>query len=149
MVAKSVENDIPEFLALHEVFPAQANNFNIKAFYMHAFKGYVMDQNGYDTLCGKPSLYACTANTLTNDIIEDYVDVVRYNRHILFCPPTFSPGTDAHSYPSLSQAVSSDHYPGDQTGLKLDQYVPVSATFYHELWHLTDGAGITGDPYSK
>lgn len=151
MVAKGVDEDNnPDLVTLGEVFPAQASNPNIAAFYMHAFKGYDMDQNGYDTLCGKPSLYAFTAKPLPDDIVEEYVDVLRYNRHILFCPPTFSSEAgNPHSYPSLSQAVSSDHYPDDRTGLALDQYVPTSATFYHELWHLADATGITSDPYCK
>ncbi|KAF2634389.1 hypothetical protein P280DRAFT_361918, partial [Massarina eburnea CBS 473.64] len=150
-IAKTVDqNGNPDLLTLREVFPVQASDPRIEAFYIEAFKGYDMDTNGYDTLCGKPSLYAVTARPLPNNIVEEHVDVVRYNRHILFCPPTFSPGTGhPHSYPSLSQAVSSDHYPGDKTGLMLDQYVPVSATFYHELWHLADPTGITNDPYCK
>lgn len=71
------------------------------------------------------------------------------NRHILFCPASFSPATGFHSYPSITQAVSEDNYP--VPGLKtasnaLDILLPVSVTLYHELYYLTDNYN-TKDTY--
>ncbi|KAK3941415.1 hypothetical protein QBC46DRAFT_382650 [Diplogelasinospora grovesii] len=148
-----------EFLKLGQVYPAQASNSDINAFYMTAFSGYDFDTNGFQTLCGKPSLYAVTAwpQATPNQLVVDEaeIELAQEGRHVLFCPPSFTPGTGApHSYPSLAQAVSSGNYPtgnqadlGTSKSMPLDKYMPVSATFYHELYHLTDSTGITFDPY--
>ncbi|KAI1464712.1 uncharacterized protein F4812DRAFT_466949 [Daldinia caldariorum] len=141
-----------------DVFPSQASDSRITAYFIEAFKGYNFEPDTEDSLCGKATLYALTARPQPNPdrtiVEETEIEIGEYDRHIVFCPPSFSPGAGhPHSYPSLSQAVSSDHYPKgdpeDRTSgdMKLDQYLPVSATFYHELYHLADAAGITSDPF--
>ncbi|KAJ8121085.1 hypothetical protein ONZ43_g2377 [Nemania bipapillata] len=155
-----------ELLTLDDVFIQEARNPDLNPFFIKATNSYTFDSNGYETLCGKPTLFATTGrpqNTPDSFVYEQYeVTLGLYNRHILFCPPTFhiladDPGyaNAPHNYPSLAQAVSADNYPsgnpGDGTPVtQLDRLLPISATLYHELYHLTDSEELTtDDPFNS
>ncbi|PNY28155.1 Metallopeptidase, catalytic domain protein [Tolypocladium capitatum] len=125
----------------------------VTGFYVEQLKGYVFNEKGYKTLCG--TSYGVTPKTQNpgdKPILNDEGDYIvsRPNRHVLLCPKTFEiKPPAAHTGPSLAQAVSYASYPsGDEkTDDPLDRFVPRSATLYHELYHLTDHDGTTGDPW--
>lgn len=139
-----------EYLKLGTAFLNTVQDPNANAFWFSAFNGYDIDFKGETSLCpenpkdGKRR-FAKTARPASSwpPIFSDGADFTfgRANRHILFCPTSFSPPTGFHSYPSLTKAVEEDNYP--TAGLKdpdesLDKMMPVSSTMYHELYHLTD-----------
>jgi hypothetical protein len=139
-----------EYLKLGTAFMNTVRDPNANAFWFSAFNGYDLDFKGETTLCpenpkdGKRR-FAKTARPASSwpVIFSDDADFTfgRANRHILFCPLSFSPPSGSHSYPSLTKAVEEDNYP--TAGLKdaneaLDKMMPVSSTMYHELYHLTD-----------
>jgi hypothetical protein len=51
---------------------------------------------------------------------------------------------------NLAEITQYDNYPADGVRAQnLDVLMPISSTFYHELFHLTDTPGTpTSDPYS-
>ncbi|EXU98268.1 hypothetical protein X797_008658 [Metarhizium robertsii] len=148
------------YLTVREARPEMAASGKGSAFWLSAFNGYTYPwtlPSPYEKqICGPVKTitrYALTAGRFLPIFISEDVEWGDTNRHILFCPNAFNPGSpkegDPHSYPSLAQAVSASNYP---TGSKsandvaLDRILPVSATFYHELYHLTDD-GETRDPF--
>jgi hypothetical protein len=151
VTARDPETQQPtEYLKLGTAFLNTVRDPNANAFWFSAFNGYDLDFKGETTLCpenpkdGKRRL-AKTARPASSwpVIFSDDADFTfgRANRHILFCPLSFSPPSGSHSYPSLTKAVEEDNYP--TAGLKdeneaLDKMMPVSSTMYHELYHLTD-----------
>ncbi|GFG02374.1 hypothetical protein IFM61606_04649 [Aspergillus udagawae] len=149
-----------EYLNLATAFLETSRNPKANAFWFSAFNGYDLDYKGETSLCpenpsdGKPR-YAKTARPATSwpTIFADDADFTfgRANRHILFCPLSFSPTAGSHSYPSLTKAVEEDNYP--TAGLKdvnaaLDKMMTVSSTMYHELYHLTDDDNTPDQDYS-
>ncbi|KAH6648206.1 hypothetical protein BKA67DRAFT_540016 [Truncatella angustata] len=154
-----VSTDPVAYLTLEDAFPPQASDPKGHAFWMSAFSGYEMDFSGAETLCPTTDengrqRYAKTARpanaypAITDGAVFTFGTA---NRHILFCPVSFSPSDGFHSYPSITQAVSDDNYP--TPGLKtkeqaLDRLLPVSATMYHELYHLTDDDNTKDNYYS-
>lgn len=143
--AVEVSSDPLEYLTLEDVFAIQASKSGSHAFWMKSFNGYDIDFRGEETLCPGANTdgtlrYAKTS--VVPQALDEGVDFTlgQANRHILFCPASFSPD-GAHSYPSIAEAVSEDNYPtaGTKTAdVALDHLLPVSATLYHELYHLTD-----------
>lgn len=121
-----------------------------RAFWFESFKGYDFDYKGHDTLCHPApedgrKRYAKTARPTSSwppiIIPNAEFEFGKANRHILFCPPAFTPDKGSHSYPSLAEVIDEDNYP--IAGLRdpsqaIDKLLPVSATLYHELYHLTD-----------
>ncbi|ESZ91213.1 hypothetical protein SBOR_8387 [Sclerotinia borealis F-4128] len=127
-------------------------------FWISALKGWIFDSNGATTLCGKISLYAATTKRSTASEI-DTVKTNTFDRFTWLCPRAFTPlvGNDGttkatsapHSAPLLSTAVAYDSYPSAGTRIGLDTLALISSTLYHELFHLTDAAQTTADPYTK
>ncbi|KAI9372268.1 hypothetical protein BJX61DRAFT_508117 [Aspergillus egyptiacus] len=145
------------YLSLIDAFTGQRISENTRAFWFDSFKGYDFDEKGYDTLCHPApengrKRYAKTAHHSSNwptiRVSNPEFEFGRANRHILFCPPAFNPDAGFHSYPSLAEAL--DDYP--VAGLRdpdsaLDRLLPVSATLYHELYHLTDANNTPDQKY--
>ncbi|KAL4861860.1 hypothetical protein BDV12DRAFT_190800 [Aspergillus spectabilis] len=143
------ETGAREYLTLGDAFVEPANNPKARAFWFDSFNGYDLDYGGEDSLCAEDPVdgrrrYAKVARPASSwpPIFTDDAEFEfgRANRHILFCPPSFEPG-GSHSYPSLARAIDEDYYP--TAGLRdvsqaLDRMLTVSATMYHELYHLTD-----------
>ncbi|EAL85909.2 uncharacterized protein AFUA_5G03970 [Aspergillus fumigatus Af293] len=143
-----------EYLKLGTAFLNTARDPDANAFWFSSFKGYDLDFSGETSLCAG-NRFAKTARPASSwpVIFSDGADFTfgRANRHILFCPRSFSPPTGFHSYPSLTKAVEEDNYP--TAGLKdenesLDKMMPVSSTLYHELYHLTDDDNTKDQAYS-
>ncbi|KAK7184908.1 hypothetical protein DPSP01_013615 [Paraphaeosphaeria sporulosa] len=144
-----------DYYTLRQVFQTQASTPDMKAFYMEAFKGYDFYTNKYNSLCGDGNRYAATSRYIdraAGNPLVPQVDITSATRNVIFCPTSFSPPNGGqHSFPSLSMAVSSGYYPpyGGDWNIgqpNIEKYIPVSGTFYHELYHLTD-VGDTADPY--
>lgn len=106
----------------------------------------------------KKSRYATTARIFqgAGRPYDDGVPNVVFGiavRNVRFCPLTFNPGPinagNLHSVPLLASTVAAANYPAGNpaVGPSLDMLVPISGTFYHELYHLTDTLGTTRDPY--
>ncbi|KAH0525993.1 hypothetical protein TsFJ059_009378 [Trichoderma semiorbis] len=159
-------NEPTEYLTISRAFRPSGSNI----FWMSAYNGY-LNLKKYTP----DDNQACPVNKVNADgsggtryaitnkgtrPVELYKDIEfgNANRVILFCPAAFEPDQwvagaagNLHNYPSLAQAISPDNYPGNGgtlDNLGLDNILPVSATFYHELYHLTD-IGDTADPYYK
>ncbi|EAW24241.1 uncharacterized protein NFIA_038150 [Aspergillus fischeri NRRL 181] len=149
-----------EYLKLGTAFLSTVRDPNANAFWFSAFNGYDLDFSGETSLCAEnpkdgKRRFAKTARPASSwpVIFSDGADFTfgRANRHILFCPRSFSPPTGFHSYPSLTKAVEEDNYP--TAGMKdenesLDKMMPVSSTLYHELYHLTDDDNTKDQAYS-
>ncbi|KAJ6143657.1 hypothetical protein N7471_003110 [Penicillium samsonianum] len=149
-----------EYLNLGKASPRDSRNPKANAFWMSAFNGYDIDFKGETSLCAdKPKSgglrYAKTALAPVH-VAPIWADGAKFavgktNGHILFCPPAFSPDKGFHSYSSLTKAVETDNYP--EAGVKdaskaLDKLMPVSATLYHEIYHLTDPANTADEGYT-
>lgn len=132
------------YLGIHNVFSGLNWRFQ-HVFWCNNFKGYVFAAN--EKICSDTLQGAVTPET--PDVVQGIPGVEPFTigergRLLLLCPPIF--GEDgktvtAHSFPSLAEAVDPDNYPeGDlrQQKYQLDRMLPRSATFYHELYHLTD-----------
>ncbi|KAL3433587.1 hypothetical protein BDV09DRAFT_196682 [Aspergillus tetrazonus] len=69
-----------------------------------------------------------------------------FNRHVCFCDTAFvAKSGDLHGYATLADVVSSNKYP--TAGAQTDPLAltSLSATLYHELFHLTDSDGTDSD----
>lgn len=153
---KIVDDEDFGVLPLQVAYPAFRDT-NCHAFWVEAFKGYDIDCNGQPTLCpvydpaSKKARAGKTANRidkLAPDTNAGDFKLGLGNRHVLFCPPAFETGS-SHSVESLAKATSSDKYP--KAGEKdiqysLDRQLTISATMYHEIFHLTDGKGSADTP---
>ncbi|KAI1131230.1 hypothetical protein F5Y10DRAFT_234098 [Nemania abortiva] len=154
------EEDPLEYLLLGDTFPSESQTENGRAFWFESFNGYGFDHKGREVLCSDMPdnkgrvRYATTGKPFSLFPPKTYGLTVAFgaaNRHILLCPRTFSPFAGTHSYPSLLQAVSADNYPvaGQEDPDKaLDRLLPISATLYHELYHLTDNNNTPDKFYS-
>ncbi|KAL7946918.1 hypothetical protein V8C42DRAFT_343822 [Trichoderma barbatum] len=154
-------NEPTEYLTIEKTF----NPDTVNIFWMNSFNGYIY-LNKYtpdDTAAcpvnkGGRSRYAITNRGPRPVLLEQDVEFGKSNRLIMFCPIAFEPGQwmagklgNSHTYPSLAQAVSPENYPsgdgGALDGLGLDNIMPVGATFYHELYHLTDNQDTSDFTY--
>lgn len=142
------------YLGIHNVFSGLNWRFQ-HVFWCNNFKGYVFAAN--EKICSDTLQGAVTPET--PDVVQGIPGVEPFTigergRLLLLCPPIF--GEDgktvtAHSFPSLAEAVDPDNYPeGDlrQQKYQLDRMLPRSATFYHELYHLTDNNDTPDSSYS-
>lgn len=161
----STEPPTNSYLKVGDVFPTmegrEAIPFWIKQFgsYDFDFGSYNLGFGSQQTLCAKPGRYATTARIFEGiGPFSDGVPNIQFGiavRNIRFCPLAFNP-TGAgntgnyHSATLLATAVTAANYPiGEATDPKLDAIIPISGTFYHELYHLTDTLGTTRDPYCE
>jgi hypothetical protein len=134
-----------------ELDPDETNtNKYITPFLVSQLNGYVFDASGKDKLCDKPNRVAATSRADTNAGTEagspEGFTYATFNRHVYFCDAAFTANPGApHGYAKLADIISSTNYPtaGAQTNpLKLTS---LSATLYHELFHLTDSDGSDSD----
>ncbi|KAL4879538.1 hypothetical protein BJY04DRAFT_208654 [Aspergillus karnatakaensis] len=153
------ETGVKTYLRLGDAFPSASSDSKTRAFWFESFKGYDFDYAGRDTLCDpNPEdgrrRYAKTARPTSSwppiTIRAPEFEFGKANRHILFCPPSFDPSRGAHSYPSLAEAIDEDNYPSAGSRIQseaLNMMLPVSATLYHELYHLTDDDNTKDQKY--
>ncbi|KAJ5097119.1 hypothetical protein N7456_007840 [Penicillium angulare] len=122
----------------------------ISPFWVPSLNGYTFStlDPSYTTLCQKPGRMALTSRADTNAGAEagspSGYTYATFDRHLLLCPDSFSPsGNGPHTIASLSALVSSTNYPVE--GLKQLPLSTISATLFHELFHLVDVAGTDND----
>ena len=139
--------DVTRWWTIREVFPKQVDNLDRRnPFWIESLNGYEFDVNGFDTLCGKASVFAATSFPAAQ-IEHDDIKTADFERNIWFCPRTWSkPEVNSpHRVPNLSTLLTDDGYPKGGTGEGLDRFATISCTLYHELYHLTDYQGTTHD----
>ena len=115
---------------IEEVFPS-VNFPNGNPFWIPQFNAYFLDANGFDRMCGKPTLYALTGRadnqhpfTSTDPNIVTGV----YDPFVLMCPLSFESKSGPHSANSLDAAITYAGYPTAGVGPTLDTYAPYSVT---------------------
>ncbi|ATY65030.1 hypothetical protein A9K55_004000 [Cordyceps militaris] len=146
-------NEPVAYLGFRSVFKDLDWSFQ-HVFWCNNFKGYVFaskEKICSDTLQG--GVTPKTPEVAQGQAAKPFT-IGEPSRLLLLCPLVF--GEDgktatAHSFPSLAEAVDPDNYPeGDlkQKKYQLDRMLPRSATFYHELYHLTDNDDTRDPSYS-
>jgi hypothetical protein len=145
----SVKEGETGYFKLQDVFPKPAAN-NWAAFWVKLLNAYAFDALNRDgqTLCGQTNRAGFTSKKSTQASIAAAPNTVTtgaYDRYVTICPYGFAT-TGSHGLPELATAITYTDYPVPNNGKAIDQYTPRSATLYHELFHLTDTAGTTGDP---
>jgi hypothetical protein len=150
------ENGDPTgYVTLAEAFPVWSKAADQMAYYIEVLKSYIFSSK--KAMCD-PAYYVYAVTSRRSEqsksvINMDSLSINTFDRFIWFCPRAFNPTTQAipsyiHSAALLSSVVSSSEYPTGPGGNALDHYVPLSGTFYHELYHLVDSDQTTKDPYS-
>lgn len=155
------EDGDPAIYTIAEVYPkiklmqaqgvrGRTINANIRPFWISQLNGYTFATlaSTYTSLCQKPGRMALTSRADTNAGDEAGSPAgftyATFNRHMLLCPDSFSPASGLpHSIASLSNLVSSTNYP--TVGLKQLPLSTISATLFHELFHMVDTAGTDND----
>ncbi|OBT64726.1 hypothetical protein VE03_05912 [Pseudogymnoascus sp. 23342-1-I1] len=168
MVKERDDNGKPTYYTIQEVYlnlkqmqlegeydldPTNINK-NIAPFLVSRLNGYVFDASGKNELCAKPNRVAATSRSDTNAGSEagspKGFTYATFNRHVYFYDTTFVANLGApHGYENLADVVSSSNYP--TAGAKTDPsaLTCISATLYHELFHLTDSDGSDSDGLGK
>lgn len=164
MVKERDDNGNPTYYTIQEVYPnlkqmqlegeydpdPTNTNKNIAPFLVSRLNGYVFDASGKDELCAKPNRVAATSRSDTNAGSEagspEGFTYATFNRHVYFCDTTFvaNPGAP-HGYENLADVVSSTNYPTTEAHTDPSALTSLSATLYHELFHLTDSDGSDSD----
>jgi len=112
------------------------------------FIGMPSDIYAGNDICGETGPYARTPHSSREqvpDLIKLMEDArkISFNRHIFLCPLAMNPvahGGKEHLMASLAEAIA--NYPTgaqDEESKKkylLKNYLPVSATLFHEMYHL-------------
>ncbi|OKL55214.1 hypothetical protein UA08_09513 [Talaromyces atroroseus] len=131
---------------------------SMEPFWADVFNGYVVQGTDVERLCFS-TLYAATPRARAADNVKDGIDVKvgTFERFIYFCNNgwTQRPGVKENTaLASLADAITYANYPtAGSRAQSLAAFTPISATFYHELFHLTDYTTdtktkpITGDPF--
>lgn len=144
---------VTSYLTVQEAFPSLFAQYTPSApwlpYWITALNGYYFDKK---EICSSQTTQRYASTTTRGYTPQNqYVAVSSWDRNVFFCPRAFSPTTvanpsTAHSIAGLATAVSTDMYPTSpfpQTAL--DQYIPLSGTMYHELYHITDSAQTSND----
>ncbi|KAH7120730.1 hypothetical protein EDB81DRAFT_667000 [Dactylonectria macrodidyma] len=145
-----------DLVTVTKLFPFLENTvmgkYDTQPFYMDLFNAYNFHGTNVERMCFD-TLYAVTPHSYENEANGvPGVTVGAFDRFIVFCNQAYSPAAGtAHSAASLDYITSYDGYPagrvmGGPNRPRLDAFAPISGTFYHELFHLTDTAATTGDP---
>ena len=138
------------------LFPNIANalqgGYPVQPFWANIFNGYVFQGTTSQRMCFD-TLFAATPRSRSTQNVMSGVDIQvgRFERFIYFCANGWNrrPGT-TNTLAGLADIITYDNYPtGGSTAQNLGDLMPISSTFYHELFHLTDSpTAPTGDPYS-
>ncbi len=130
-----------EYLDFYSAFPSVGWGSQ-RVFWCKGFNGYVFAAR--DAICGGTTA-GCVAPRAAAYSVPGTVrnfKLGKVSRLMVLCERAFQSQRDtSHSFSSLADTVRSDNYPsGDlrKPEYRLDRMVPMSATFYHELYHLTD-----------
>ncbi|KAF5869955.1 uncharacterized protein Bfra_010100 [Botrytis fragariae] len=134
---------ITDYWTLGSLLPTLAAQSINVAYYIDALKSYMVESK--PALCD-PNVgpYAVTSRRSYTSTVQS-VSIGTHDRFAYFCPRTFDPTgqakpSDLHSVSSLSTSIT-------LIGQDLDRLLPLSATLYHELFHITDSDESTRDPF--
>jgi hypothetical protein len=123
---------------------------SVEPFWVDFLKAYMMFGTDVNRLCFD-TLYASTPKSENaRSVFELGVDLGTFDRFIFFCDQAWTdrPGRIGNTQPPpLSSFITYDGYPTAGSGVSISNFVPVSATLYHELFHLTDYGQPTNDPF--
>ncbi|KAL3477022.1 hypothetical protein BJX99DRAFT_257927 [Aspergillus californicus] len=155
MVKPNENAAVTDYYTILEVYPKLKQmqldgEGNIAPFLVSQLNGYVFDASGQVRLCAKVNRIAATSRADTNAGSEAGSPAgftyATFNRHVYFCDTAFEakPGV-AHGYKTLAEVVSSDNYPTKGSNTGPSALTSLSATLYHELFHLTDSDGTDSD----
>ncbi|THV51915.1 hypothetical protein BGAL_0095g00310 [Botrytis galanthina] len=140
---KDENGDITDYWTLGSLLPSLAAKAGAIAYYIDALKSYMVEDK--PALCDpNTSTYAVTSRRSTTSQVGDF-KIGTHDRFTYFCPRTFDPTGQAR--PSVLHSVSSLSTSTTLIGQDLDRLLPLSATLYHELFHLTDSEQSTRDPF--
>lgn len=153
---QSVENPLTdEPFTVGQLFPTLVHALQgvwpVQPFWANIFNGYVFMGSSSQRLCST-DVFAATPRSRSSENVVSGIDIQvgRFERFIYFCANGWNgrPGT-TNPRASLADIITYDNYPtGGSTAQNLGDLMPISSTFYHELFHLTDSAtDPTGDPY--
>lgn len=121
---------------------------SMQPFWVDIFKGYLFHGTNTENMCFL-TLYANTGQSreqAANSVLD--VQTGTFDRCVTYCSQGWNPALPAaQSQPSLANIITYNVYPTSGNRKSLASYIPISGTFYHKLFHLTDSAGITGDPF--
>jgi hypothetical protein len=121
-------------------------------FWADVFNAYIFSGVSQQRLCDS-TIFAHTPRVRRSVYDDNNVDVEvgTFGRFIYFCDKGWNsrPGTTATAA-SLADIITYEGYPtAGSDEQKLVDLMPISATFYHELYHLTDEIdAATDDTYS-
>ncbi|OBT57912.1 hypothetical protein VE04_03403 [Pseudogymnoascus sp. 24MN13] len=128
-----------------QLFPGLVNakqgEYDVQPFWANIFNGYLFQGTNSERMCFD-SLFAATPRSRTTGNFVSGVDIQvgRFERFIYFCAKGWDmrPGT-TNPMASLADIITYANYPtGGSLAQNLGDFMPISATFYHELFHLTD-----------
>ncbi|KAJ5664209.1 hypothetical protein N7507_004940 [Penicillium longicatenatum] len=146
------DNGDTVYIKVNQVFPEESRKAGWIAFWLSIFSAYTFDiGTSTSTMCSRSDRFAATSKASTQYPAK-LVTGGTYDRHTFLCDATFDPignGKQTHSIAELATIISYDGYPVEGNGKGLDRYGTYSSTLYHEIIHLTDSAGTTGDPFGR
>lgn len=127
-------------------------NIPVLPFWADKFNAYIFSGVSQQRLCDG-TIFAHTPRARDSTYANNHVDVEAgtFGRFIYFCDKGWNsrPGTTA-TVASLADIVTYEGYPtAGSDEQEIVDLMPISATFYHELYHLTDQTDLpTDDNYS-
>lgn len=155
-----IEDGYEEEHTIMEVYPnlndirvagvvSDGQSQNVVPFWVSLLNGYVFAglDDDLESLCAKTTRQALTSRADVNAGSEagspSGFTYATFDRHILLCPRSFSPAGEFHTIDSLDTVVSAARYPTENAL----QYAvtTISATLFHELFHMVDTAGTDND----
>ncbi|KAL4756048.1 uncharacterized protein BDW70DRAFT_145490 [Aspergillus foveolatus] len=86
----------------------------------------------------------CVAATSRADTNAGFT-YAAFNSHVYFCDTAFVAKPGEHGYATPADVVSSNKYPTAGAQTDISALTSLSATLYHELFHLTDSDGTDSD----
>lgn len=145
-----VQTPSGSYLTISDVFyPHLPQLGPTEPFWVDVLKAYdIDDTKGAATLCGKPGRGAATSQPAKRSQLGAFVAGTP-DKHTYFCDLAFNQ-VNLYTGIPLANAVIYTNYPTNAAtvpAMRLQNLVPQPGTFYHELYHLTDSAGTTRDPY--
>ncbi|KAF9882860.1 hypothetical protein FE257_004946 [Aspergillus nanangensis] len=142
------KGEATEYYKIQDLY-GSLNNGIREPFWVDKLKGYDFDNDGEPRLCGRAGRYAATLPASQG--IHHYEHTADFDAHVFMCPTAFNPGSlmRPHSKPALAAILQDTIYPQEGGQFGLDFYATQSCTLYHELFHLTDYRGTSGDFFEE